>query len=297
MSNYIFLDTWVLSDYTTEDKQHLLSELIRAENYTILINGLSTVELYNPGWQQAEDNDRTIRAARFLGQHSCAIVRPDRIFKSEIESFPARLERLPVELSLDDLVSQHRVPALLSILRGEGDFFLEHGIDIKRWVSDYNSAKAAWRKDAERIIESACKSGVLTRNKSGQFVELEKRKEEFLVTLDRRHFGCFSFEEMQGLGTKLIDLFMGATKSLPAIRFSSLCFWYAYVDTDKAYAMKRKGSDIGDFFQMSLIPYCSTFTMDTTMYRLAHRLMTEANYDCQIYDREGFDAMLSRKRA
>lgn len=253
MSNYIFLDTWVLSDYTTEDKQPLLSELIRAENYTILINGLSAVELSNPGWQQAEDSDRTIRAARFLGQHSCAIVRPERIFKSEIESFPARLERLPVELSLDDLASQHRVPALLNILR-ESALLLEHGIDIKRWVADYNSAKATWQEDAERIIESACKSGVLTRNKNGQFVDLEKRKEEFLVTLDRRHFYYFSPEERQGLGTKIVDLFMGETKSLPAVRFSSLCFWYAYVDTDKAYTMKRKGSDIGDFFQMSLIP-------------------------------------------
>lgn len=296
MPKYIFLDNWVLSDYPQEDKQYLLSELIRAKNYTILINGLSAAELYNPGWQQAEDNDRTVRAARFLSQHSCAIVRPERIFKSEIESFPARLERLPVELSLDDLMSQHRMPALLSILRG-GDFLIEHGIDIKRWAADYNSVKATWLKDVERIIESARNSGVLTRDKNGQFIDLEKSKEEFLVTLDRRHFGYFSPEERQGLGTKIVDLAMGATKSLPAIRFSSLCFWYAYVDTDKAYTMKRKGSDIGDFFQMSLIPYCSAFTIDTTMYRLAYRAMTEAHYECQICDRKELDAVLSQKRA
>ncbi len=294
MPNYLFLDNWVLSDYTKEDRQHLLSELIRKNGYTILINGISAAELYNPGWQHAEDSDRTIRAAKFLCQHPCAVVRPERVFKSEIESFPAKLEHLPAEISLDDLPSQHRVSAILGILRGD-NFFLDHNIDIKRWVADYDKVKAAWLEDVERIIENACNTGVLTRNKNSQFVDLEKSKEVFLVTLDRRHFAYFSPEEMQGLGTKTIDLFMGTTQTLPAIRFSSLCFWYAYVYTDKAYPMKRKRSDIGDFFQMSLIPYCSAFTVDTTMYRLARRVMAEAYYGCRIYDREELDAVLSQK--
>lgn len=293
MSNYIFLDTWVLSDYIKEGKQHLLSELIRRNRYTILINGLSAVELYNPGWQHVESSDRTIRVASFLSQHSCAIVRPERVFKSEIESFPAKLEQLPIALSLDEIPAQDRLPALLSVLRGEA-FLLEHGIDIKRWVTDYNNLKTTWPEDIERIIEHSCASGVLTRDKNGLFINLERSKEKFLTTLDRRHFSHFSSEERQLLGTKIINLCLGSTKDLPAIRFSSLCFWYTYIDKDKSYPMKRKGSDIGDFFQMSLIPYCAAFTLDNTMHRLARRIMNEAHFACMIYDRKAFDSLLGQ---
>lgn len=296
MPNYIFLDNWVLSDYTKEDKRHLLSEFIHQNDYTILINGLSAVELYNPGWQNATeaDNERTYRAAKFLSEHSCIIVRPERVFKSEIENFPAKLEHLPIELNFDDLPYQHRLPALLSVLRGD-DFLLEQDIDIRRWVTENNNLKATWLEDAERIIEHAGSSGMLTRDKRGQFVDLEKYKEEFLLTLDRRHFEHFSVEERGALGEKIIELFMGGMKTLPAVRFSSLCFWYAYIYTDKAYTMKRKGSDIADFFQMSLIPYCAAFTVDKTMYRLVSRIMTEVNYICRVYNRRELDSALKQK--
>ena len=109
MPKYLFLDNWVLADYTRLDTQPLLSELIRKNDYTILISGLTATELYNPGWQKAETTDRTIRAARFLSQHPCAIVRPERVFRSEMERFPTELRQLPVELTLDDLPSQHRI--------------------------------------------------------------------------------------------------------------------------------------------------------------------------------------------
>jgi hypothetical protein len=295
MPDYIFLDSWVLSDYTKEGKGDLLSKLIRENNYTILINGISAVELYNPSWQEAENNDRTSRAARFLSRHSCAVIRPEKVFRGEIESFPRNLERLPIELYLGDLPSGDRESALLSVLRGD-DSLRENRIDIKQWVGNYNTAKATWLDDAERIIETACESGLLRRNKARRFVELEKTKEDFLVTLDRRHFSYFSNEERQRLGTKIVELFMGGTRVLPAIRFSSLCFWYAYVDTDRGTTMKRTGSDIGDFFQMSLIPYCSAFTLDATMCRLARRVVAETHYRCRTYDHAEFNAILGWKQ-
>lgn len=296
MPKYIFLDNWVLSDYTKEDKQQLLSEFIRRNNYTVLINGLSATELYNPGWQQAKNTDRTNRAARFLSQHPCVVVRPEKVFKVEIESFPAIVEYLPTELSFDDLPSQHRMQALLSVLRGD-DFLLDHGINIKQWVADYNKLKGTWLKDAKQIIEHACSTGVLTRDKNGRFIDLEKSKEEFLITLDRRHFSLLDSKEREALGTKIVDLFMGATRTLPAVRFSSLCFWYANIDTDRAFPLKKRGSDIGDFFQMSLIPYCSAFTVDGTMDRLLHRVMTDVKYKCEIINDKILDARINQKQA
>ena len=133
---------------------------------------------------------------------------------------------------------------------------------------------------------------MLTRDNKGRFINLGHTKERFLTTLDRRHFVHFSPEEREALGTKIVTLFMGDMRILPAIRFSSLCFWYAYIDVDRAYPMKREGSDIVDFDQMSLIPYCSVFTADTTMYRLVPRVMAEVNYACKVLNHRDLDAML-----
>jgi hypothetical protein len=93
---------------------------------------------------------------------------------------------------------------------------------------------------------------------------------------------------------KIVELVMGATSQLPAVRLSSLYFWYAYIDTDKAYPMKRQGSDIGDFYQMSLIPYCAAFTVDNTMYRLVQRVLTEVYYPCMIMNPKQLELALNQ---
>ena len=78
--------------------------------------------------------------------------------------------------------------------------------------------------------------------------------------------------------------------------FSSLCFWYAYIDTDRAFPLKKRGSDIGDFFQMSLIPYCSAFTVDDTMVRLLHRVMTDVNCECEICNHKILNVKINQKQ-
>lgn len=291
MPSYIFLDNWVLSDFTDEDWKDQLSQFIHRNNFTILINGLSATEIYNPGWKDAGESERTIRIANFLSQHPCVIVNPQNVFRAEFENYPEKLACAPVELSLDALASSHREPALLNIFRAE-KMLLESGVDIRKWAEHYSILKSTWLKDAEAIIENACEKGTLKRNNRGEFIDLNASKEEFLNTLDRRIFSLFSSEEREALGTKIVDLFMGATKELPAVRFSSLCFWCAYIENDKSFQMKRNGSDIGDFYQMSLIPYCSVFTVDNTMNRLLGRVMSEVKSECRIYNRDGLTQAL-----
>lgn len=291
MFKYIFLDTWVLSDYTKNHKWLLLSEFIHKNNYTILFDGIGATELYNPGWQQTNDGDRMYRAAKFLSQHPCHIIRPENVFRAEIQHYPSPLVELPVERSMDDFPLENKFPALLSVLSGDASL-VEYGIDVKQWDIDYKSVKDKWEDDVTSIIESACKSGALLRNKQGKFIALEQSKENFLEMLDRRHLGSLTEKELQDLGTKIIELAIGSMKILSAIRFSSLCFWYAYIETDKNFPMKRKGSDIGDFTQMSLIPYCSIFTVDKTMSRLLKQVMKEAKCHTKVYNINEFDAVL-----
>jgi hypothetical protein len=293
MSNYVFLDTWVLSEYTKPSKQHLLSDFIRSNNYTVLIDSLSVTELYNPGWREAISEERVSRVTRFLGQHPYAIVDPQDVFKSEIEAFPTRLSSIPIRISSEHLPSHLAAPALVALLRRD-PVFLEQGIDIAQWAQHYQTLKAGWLQDIDQITDHACAHATLARNSAGTFINLTAQKEGVLQTLDRRHFSHFSPEEREALGVKIVELVMGATSQLPAVRLSSLYFWYAYVDTDKAYPMKRQGSDIGDFYQMSLIPYCAAFTVDSTMYRLVQRVLADVSYPCTTLNPKQLELALNQ---
>ena len=67
MAKYIFLDTWVFDLLRNPRIEAGLVELIKSEGLTVLITSLSMVELYNPGWQGAGDNERgAVAAASWL---------------------------------------------------------------------------------------------------------------------------------------------------------------------------------------------------------------------------------------
>src|SRR3990172_3153396 len=100
MPKYIFLDNWALSESTRPSKQALLEAYIRRNNYTILVNSVAFVEMFNPGWTELAGEDRVLRTARFLSNHACHIVYPDKVFTAEINAYPAQLHSLPVALDL-----------------------------------------------------------------------------------------------------------------------------------------------------------------------------------------------------
>src|SRR5262249_1741292 len=80
---------------------------------------------------------------------------------------------------------------------------------------------------------------------------------------------------------------------LPAIRMTSLCFWYEYVDVDRAFPMAIQGSDIVDHYQISLIPYCQAFTVDNNMARLVNRVLAETPYHCDIMNQSAVENRLA----
>lgn len=288
MRNYIFLDNWALSNYTKDDKQELLSTFIHRNHYTIIINSISFTEMFNPGWQGAKTPDRTIRAMRFLSHHPCVFIYPHTVFKAEIDAFPNRLHELPIDLDLEAIPSKERLPTLLSFLRGD-EVFVMQGKDIRQWAKTLNELKANWLNDVGHIIERACENGTLVRDKKGRFKDLQPYKEKFLAALDRRHFDP---EQIRGLGPQVINLFLDETAKLRAVRMNSLCFWYAYVDEDKSFPTKKSGSDIVDFYQISLIPYCAVFTVDNPMFRLVTRILSEVGCSCEVLNPSSFNAKL-----
>jgi len=273
MSKYVFLDNWVLSDYTKSDRLPYLSDYIKNNHLTVLIDSLSLTELYNPGWANASD-DRTSRATTFISKHPTIVVDPMQLIRAEIQNYPEPVQSLPVELDLEIMSEEDRKQSLSQFLHHDKSF-LQQGKDVRTWANNYEKAKSEWLDNIEKIIDHAVRSGVLTRDKTGHFTQLEKEREAFLVTLDGRHFSYFDDKEREQLGPKIVELFRGATSKLPAARSTSLYFWYAYLQIDKTHPISRAPSDLGDFYQMSLIPYCELFTTDNKMKWLSQRIADE----------------------
>ncbi len=245
-----------------------LTSFIRSKGLTVLITPLSMVELYNPGWDRTpEEKERGATAVHFLASVPCVIVNPSRVWEMEIAAYFNPLTDLPVELDLAEL-SAERGPTLLRFLRRDG-LFLKQGRDIHIQSLEYEEFKKNWLSDIEIIIENACRQGHLKRGKNGKFKDLERGKDMFLFSLDFRHADPRDIDKIiAGLERTRAK----HPSRLTSVRLSSLCFWYSYIDIDQSNRPKRQGSDIGDFQHLSLLPYCSVFTTDGTMYKTLRRI-------------------------
>jgi len=291
MPKYIFLDNWVYSLLTSAETERRLTAFLRHQDYTVLTTTLSLVELYNPNWESASEKDRMNRAAHFLSKNSSVIVSPQTVYTAELESYPNPISTLPVELDLGDISDELRAPTLLRFLKGD-EIFVKQGKDIKSWSENYRHIKADWLNDVDYIIEHACRNGDLKRDSKGRFVELKQHKEQFLLSLDFRQADR---EDVDALLAKLVERSKkGEQARLTAIRLSSLCFWYAYVDVDRANKMKRNGSDIGDFYHISLLPYCAAFTADGSMHRMLRRIREPIiPVNCEVITKRKLEEYLS----
>lgn len=282
MRKYIFLDNWVLSKLTGAGVRHRLITFLKSNDYTGLITSLLMTELYNPGWETTAKEDRAVKAVDFLSEIRCVIVDPDKVFRAEIDRYPDPLKTMPVELDLQEIPDDQRAQILLQFMRRDISF-LNQGKDIEGWCKNYKKLKGEWLNTTKSIIDHARNEGILKQNKKGKFIDLEKSKELFLLTLDLRHI--HSVAEKDALLTKIIaQKSSGNWFDLLAIRVTSLCIWYSYIDIDPSNIPPYKPSDIGDYYHIGLIPYCSAFTIDNPMQKLLQRFREQHWLrDCVIF--------------
>lgn len=292
MPKYIFLDNWVYSLLLKDGFEERLTAFVKQHDYTIIITSLSLAELYNPQWITTGDKDRMYRAVRFLSKSPSVIIDPQKVFQAEINSYPDLTTDLPIELDLKEISYKQRSEVLLMFLRRDKDF-LDQGKDIQEWQMNYENLKSAWQKDIDAIITNAYDKGVLQRKGSRKSLYSKEEKEMFLMSLDLRQAESSSIDSL--IKRRMDWMKNGKQLSVTAIRLVSLCFWYAYVNIDHANKIKRKGSDIGDFYHISLIPYCVAFTTDNAMQRLLSRIYrTEPNLrQCEILNKRRIESLLS----
>ncbi|HEY4035664.1 MAG TPA: hypothetical protein VGL94_17035 [Ktedonobacteraceae bacterium] len=271
MPKYIFLDTWVLSDYTKAEYVQKLENFIKSNDYTIVFSGLSMAESYNPGWQGGGIEEQGARVASFLGNQHCVIVRPEKVQKFEGHQFPGQVDTLPIEMDLDTIDSpDERVSEILKVLRRD-PALLDEGIDIEQWCREYEAFKKQWLTDVQKIIENSVKQGYLIKTRGDRYkTNSEEKREEFLRSLDWRLANQSTYYSWQD------------TSIMRGIRFTNLCLWHHYISPPPNQIPKKSGSDIGDLFQLSLLPYCNAFTVDTKMAPTVKLALEEFPCSCQI---------------
>jgi hypothetical protein len=283
MSKYIFLDSWVLSDYTKAAHAQQLAHFIQSNGYTIVFNGLSMTEVYNPGWKGAEHEERGANIAQFLGGQHCVVIEPEEVWNKEAVVFPHQLSDPPINLNLDEIPVEKRVGAILQVLRRYSDLITQ-SVDVGQWSDAYKILKSRWLNATQQIIENGIRQGLLIEANGGSYKAVcQEKREEFLRSLDWRFTTSLVASE-HGAGEN--------TAIMRGSRFSNLCFWYQYVSPLPDNKPKLNQSDIGDIFQLSLLPYCHAFTVDTKMFPTVKQALKEAPYSCQILTQHDLDMNL-----
>jgi hypothetical protein len=169
------------------------------------------------------------------------------------------------------------------------------GKDIQKWADKYKETKETWLADVDAIIENACRQGHLIQNSKGGFEPRnDSSKEIFLLSLDFRQLGpedpSSTDQMLQRIQKHGLQRYKNCCK---AVRFSSLCFWYSYIDVDQSNKIQRKGSDIGDIYHISLLPYCRIYTIDKTMHRVLQRIRAEATWGkCEVVTSDNLSRLL-----
>ncbi len=269
MPKYIFFDTWAVGLAAEEEYRHRFREFVQTNGYTVLLSSLSLVELYNPGWSGAQGRERAERAAKFYASVPCVVVDPKDVWDAEIANQLDVLDALPIRLHVGELDQGVRAEAFLRFLRRD-KLFLDQGLDVEKWSNTYHASKQTWLSDVSRILDAACQAGNLQRNSKGEFVHLPSDKERFLFSLDLRQADPANVTRI--LSHQVAQRSSGTHSRLGAVRLSSLLFWYLYVDIDNSNRPKHGGSDLGDIYHLSLLPYCSAFTADRAMYGMLQRI-------------------------
>jgi len=302
--NYIFLDTFILCNFTKNNIYKKLVSFIQENDLIIVISELSFVELYNPNFNiKLNEKDRTQRISKLLSVAQFVIFDYKLIWDKEVKAYPDKLKSLPIKLTSNDIFKNNIEQAILKLFRNE---YMNYGvnIDISKWAKEYDIDKKAWAKDVDNIINNAVKNGTLKKNNNNKIIRNDNAKKEFVESLDLRF--CKQFTEIKkcldnnkNLKTqdreyvrKLSLIFNNHdTYKMEGTHLTSLAFWYEYIKQQK----KIHGSDLGDFAHITFIPYCKYAVLDNSRNNMFQQIKKQENLykDVKVHNTKGFMKLIN----
>lgn len=284
MRDYIFIDTFALSQLTNDCYDDLLGFLKR-NNYQIIITSMELVELYNPN---PTGEDRIYKISRLLTEIPFVISDQKRVMDFEEFNYPDSLLELPIEFSSEKaFVSLKKEEKWELLYRLFSVGLSEYQVNLKQWVEKYNSEKALWINEVHKIMKNASESGIIDS------------KDNFVQSLDLRL--CDNFVKIKVLMdnggdmqqmdkvylnklAKILDC--QDTWRMKGIHFSSLIFWYDYIIAKKNIL----SSDIADIYYSPVFPYCDVVIVDNSRYDCYLKIQREENIfsGIKIYNKKVF---------
>jgi hypothetical protein len=290
MPSYIFLDTWALIDFTKPDRAPLLAGFPARRHYTVILTSSLLTELYNSEWQGRGEKERVARIITFLNTQHCVIVDPFHIWRAEFEMYPRLLAAPRLELDLDAIPGVPRGEALLRFMRRD-QVFLDMGKDIAAWAASYERLKRDWPTDMKGILQNACDHEYLHRDRRGRYANVGDDKALFLASLDMRTYHDLRPAHLRTVPGDFESLAIGSPR-LRGVRLTSLAFWYKYVEVGVGRTAQVRGSDIGDIYHATLMPYCDVFTVDGKMEHVIKQATSETSGLCRILTHGTLDAAI-----
>lgn len=282
MENYIFLDTFALTQLTNDYCDELADYLL-LKDYSIVLTSMELVELYNPN---PEGDDRINKISNLLTSIPFVICDQVKIMKAEEAAYPQTIDKLPLEYSSKEIFIRLPSTEKKEIIYKLFSIGLpEYGIDLKAWTKKHHFNKTTWPQSVKNIIDNATSSGVINS------------KDKFLQSLDLRlcenilksieSINIKNWEQLNQSDKKnllKIDQIIDKHDSwrMKGIHFSSLVFWYEYVKAKK----KIQPSDEADIYYSLMFPYCNAVIIDKSRYDCATKIQNnETGYNkLKFYD-------------
>lgn len=280
MDNYIFFDTFALSQLTNDyfDK---VSGYLLLKDYSIVLTSMELVELYNPN---PKGDDRINKISNLLTAVPFVICDQRKIMEAEEAAYPQTIKRLPLEFSSKEIFN--RLPntykkELLYKLFSVG--LPEYGVNLKAWTEEHHIMKTSWEQSVNKIIDEATSRGVI--NLKDEFLQsLDLRLcDNILKTIDSlKNKSWVELNQSDKKKLHKIDQILNKhdTWRMKGIHFSSLFFWYEYVKAQK----KISPSDQADIYYSLMFPYCNAVIIDNSRYDCAIKIQSnEKRYNEPIF--------------
>jgi hypothetical protein len=276
---YIFLDAWVTTEFLiVTEKAELLKNYIIDNGLTVLFSTSVLVEGYdNREKDGIPFNIRAKAIAEFVENIGYEIVNPSEVYQYECRKLSGIYGNFPAYNF--GKISPAELPLVLYRFMIRHEDFVETGTDIGEWFIGINKAKSEWESDRNNIINTAIADGYLEISNGKCSFKSENQKMNFLISLDLRHFKDAS--QAQRINERYF-------KIMRATHLTSCFFAYQYIESDAAFPLGKKGSDLYDHLNLSIIPYCSVMTADKTMCRLWQWVSKneKLNYPCKVLNKD-----------
>jgi len=282
MTSYIFLDTWVLAEFTkNEELLEKLYNFIVDNDLLVIIDIYTIIEIYDTKWMLKE-NERGTRTAGFLSKLRCVVIDHKVVWEKVLFSNDQAPDELPIGMLFSDHTPTTMFFTLLTFLQGTKWWLnINPHLDIIKLVQEHNEGKKDWLNYVEEEL-------LPVRNLSDvpEDIILSAIDGTLVKGLIKHKFSTSEEKALSIVSQHPVPMLL-------PIRCTSLAKYYTYINNDSGNNREVKESDMVDLLRMTLLPYCKYFTLDKGMKHIAKKVIKKLNLGCVLLNHSDLINLIS----